>query len=45
MAAFDWLLTVMLGLLSSSLLTLKDDYFSVFGVCHHLQTEADDFKS
>jgi hypothetical protein len=27
-ASLDWLLTVMLGLLSSSLLTLKDDYFS-----------------
>lgn len=27
-APFDWLLTLMLGLLSSSLLTLKDDYFS-----------------
>lgn len=29
-APFDWLLTVRLGLLSSSLLTLKDDYFSFF---------------
>lgn len=28
-APFDWLLTVRLGLLSSSLLTLKDDCFSL----------------
>lgn len=46
-APLDWLLTIMLGLLSSSLLTLKDDYFQFFlywSLCHNLQMEANNLR-
>lgn len=44
-APCDWLLTGTLGLLSSSLLTLRDDYFSfLLSLFHHLQTIADDLR-